>query len=58
MKLNVKFPNPIRIGLIFVLFSGFYQTFIIEQTLAKQHKVNLNTIFDIDEQFLFENPAY
>lgn len=49
MKLNVKFANPIRIGIIFAVFSCFYQAFVIEQTLAKQHKVNLNTIFDIDE---------
>lgn len=52
------FVKPVFIVFLYFLLTTVYQKFVINKELAQNYYVNLNTIFDIDEPFLFENVAF
>ena len=57
-KRNTKFFSLPRIFVFFVLSQLLHEQFIVKYMSMHTYRVNINDLFDQDEEFLFESPHF
>ncbi len=56
--MKAKLIAPIWLTAMFFLLDAIYREVLIKGVLAQGYEVDVNPLFDIDEEFLYSNEAY
>ena len=57
-KKHTKFFSLPRIFVFFVLSQLLHEQFVVKYMAMNTYRVNINDLFDQDEEFLFESPYF